>query len=658
MNLVSLSSLAPVLLAAPSTGLGGRTLAADGRSIALFPVQDRVGDSAAAAAIDLALRGELGRLGRLVGPGETRDALRRLRIRNGDRVAPLLLRRLGAELRADWLASATLHETDRSLVPGLTLSVRLYSTAHGGAPLDGLPRARAASIGGRVLGLGTIAEVEELAPLVARDLLRELPRAAGGAGAAVPREGASGAGSAPSPSSRSRDRRPGSPRSSAEAVTEAAQARLFADGVRLVSPNRLHDVLRRLQGGQWGGVTAETRAALARTAAADTILTGAVEAYDLGGGDGEPEPVVAIGLRLLEVVDRPDPLDGLRGAPRLGPPGPLPPGPHPLAGRPGLTGARGPRPPSRPGRRAGRPPNRRTTMTTRSLLAVSLCLGPVLFGGRAPALAGRARASSARRTRARRRGDGERRARLPGGPEAPPGAGAQRRRRGPPEQARPGPADVPARERHAPGPGGSRDGDGRGGSHPRPRGGSAREPGDRPPREGGDHEPGRGHGRGDPAGVRDGVPEDHLPDPHRPRAGEGGGCCGERSRRGRTSPHVAKESSVDPYGPKGGLVENLARIDTPHELAADRCSPSSPGALEGPVVTRIGYSVVRVESFVRRRPRAARGAEAVAADPGAAPQGGRPPRRPRHAPPRRAQDRDRRGRAGGDRRPSGCPTGG
>jgi hypothetical protein len=83
-------------------------------------------------------------------------------------------------------------------------------------------------------------------------------------------------------------------------VTEAAQARFFAEGVTLVSPNRLHDILRRLQGGRWGGVTAETRAVLGSSAGADTILTGNVEAYDLGGGEDEPEPSLTVALRLLE----------------------------------------------------------------------------------------------------------------------------------------------------------------------------------------------------------------------------------------------------------------------------------------------------------------------------------------------------------------------
>jgi hypothetical protein len=287
--------LALVTLAAPSAAHEGGTPAAAGRAIALFPVQDRAGDSGAAAAVDEALRSELSRHGRLVGPGETRDALRRLRIRNGDRVAPLLLRELGAGLAADWLASATLHEADRSLVPGLTLSVRLYSTDTGELLWTGF-RGESGLDRRKLLGLGTVAEIEDLARLVARDLLRDVPQTASGAApresrgsrlgtvAVVPFTGSTGS----------------QPTSSAEAVTEAAQARLFADGVRLVSPNRLHDVLRRLQGGQWGGVTAQTRAALEHTAAADTILTGAVETYELRGGETEPEPAVAIALRLLD----------------------------------------------------------------------------------------------------------------------------------------------------------------------------------------------------------------------------------------------------------------------------------------------------------------------------------------------------------------------
>lgn len=59
---------------------------------------------------------------------------------------------------------------------------------------------------------------------------------------------------------------------------------------------------------------------------------------------------------------------------------------------------------------------------------------------------------------------------------------------------------------------------------------------------------------------------------------------------------LAKESSVDQFGPRGGLVENLPRIDMPHELADDAFA-MSPGDLKGPFRTRIGWSNLRVESF-------------------------------------------------------------
>ncbi len=74
--------LGPVLLAAL-----GSLAAAPEPVFAVFPTQNRVGDAPAGAAVDEALRRELGRLGRIADPGKTRDALRRLRLRNGERAA-------------------------------------------------------------------------------------------------------------------------------------------------------------------------------------------------------------------------------------------------------------------------------------------------------------------------------------------------------------------------------------------------------------------------------------------------------------------------------------------------------------------------------------------------------------------------------------------
>jgi len=59
---------------------------------------------------------------------------------------------------------------------------------------------------------------------------------------------------------------------------------------------------------------------------------------------------------------------------------------------------------------------------------------------------------------------------------------------------------------------------------------------------------------------------------------------------------LARARSVDQYAPRGGLVENLARIDLPRELA-DEAFAASPGELRGPFATRLGWSLLRVESF-------------------------------------------------------------
>jgi len=293
-RLASLLALLGALASAPTRA------GSDGQSVVVaFAVQDRSGDSSAAAAFEEALRIELGTRGRLVDRDETRNAQRRLRLRNGDRAPASQLQRLGTELGADFLVSTTLHDADRRLVPSLTASARVYSGAtgtlvyaafRGGSGLDGET----------VLGLGAIEDLESLVPVVVRGLLEGLPPA--GDGALPPAAGALRAelGTlAIVPFSGSTARR--STRS-AEAVTEAARARLFDEGVAVVSPNETYEILRRLQAGAWGGVTAPTRDALREGAGVETILTGAVEAYETAGSESEPEPRVAVAVRLVDAA--------------------------------------------------------------------------------------------------------------------------------------------------------------------------------------------------------------------------------------------------------------------------------------------------------------------------------------------------------------------
>jgi peptidyl-prolyl cis-trans isomerase C len=67
-------------------------------------------------------------------------------------------------------------------------------------------------------------------------------------------------------------------------------------------------------------------------------------------------------------------------------------------------------------------------------------------------------------------------------------------------------------------------------------------------------------------------------------------------RSGAEIETLAKERSVDPYRLRGGLVENLARIDLQREVA-ELVFSLQPGEEGGPVRTDLGWSVVRLESF-------------------------------------------------------------
>lgn len=64
---------------------------------------------------------------------------------------------------------------------------------------------------------------------------------------------------------------------------------------------------------------------------------------------------------------------------------------------------------------------------------------------------------------------------------------------------------------------------------------------------------------------------------------------------------LVSERSVDPYKLRGGLVEDLARIDLQTDIATAAFA-AEPGELVGPIRTSIGWSVVRVESFADADP--------------------------------------------------------
>lgn len=260
-------------------------------AVAVFPPQDRVGDAPAAAAFEQALRFELRRFGRLADSETTRDALRSLRLRNGDDAAPDRLRQLGAGLGVQWLVSSTLHEADVAL-PFATASTRVYSAANGELVWAGF-RSGSGLDRTAILGLGRVSALGPLVRGLTHDLIEDLalarPRLAAASGEAGGRPAL-----ALVPFSGLAQQRA---TLNAELVTEAIRARLLAAGIASLSPNLCQQILRSVQGGRWGGVTADTRTSLRELGGARAILTGTVEAYDEG-----QSPRVAVGVRLIDTA--------------------------------------------------------------------------------------------------------------------------------------------------------------------------------------------------------------------------------------------------------------------------------------------------------------------------------------------------------------------
>ena len=271
-------------------------------SVALAPLSDRQGDPATAAVVEAAVAATLAAEGhRLVAPERLRDALRERRIRVVDDAAPEELAEVAAAVGADWLLTVTLHQSATFQTPRLALSGRAYDGGDGELLWSGF--AAASGLDHRsLLGLGVVTGLDELGrrtgTALAEDLLATLD---GGARRPAQRSAA--------PLGRIAVLPFGSVTSAAgtnaaETATEAVRSLLFHRGAELVSPSRVAAVLRQRRGVAWGGVDTATREALAAATGARWIVTGVVEAYEVGGGGGgEPEPHVALSLRLLATED-------------------------------------------------------------------------------------------------------------------------------------------------------------------------------------------------------------------------------------------------------------------------------------------------------------------------------------------------------------------
>ncbi len=286
-------AFAALLLAAPLAG------AARADRLALLSVEDRSGDEAVARVLEGALAEGLAAQHEILPLETVRDALRRRRIRSVDDASPATLRTLGRELGAQGFVTVTLHGVELQTSPRITASARLYDAASG--ELDRIAFASASGLDDRgLLGLGVTTDPTALAARVARRLLARLGAPAGNGPSArgpAPREPGAVLGAvAVVPFAGVSDTQA---TSAAQTVSEIARAVLSRDGVPLLSPNRVAQVLRERRLHAWGGVESEAREGLA-AAGASAVLVGSVEAWDVAGDGFEPEPVVALALRLLD----------------------------------------------------------------------------------------------------------------------------------------------------------------------------------------------------------------------------------------------------------------------------------------------------------------------------------------------------------------------
>lgn len=276
--------------------VAGELLAA---TVALLPVRRGARQPGVAEVVERAIAGELGAHATLVPAERTRDALRERRLRAPDNAGADELRGVAAELGADWLVIAAVHDAPEGLVPDLTLSARLYDGRNGRTVWSGVV-GRSGLDGSRLLGLGAVETMEALAPLAVAELTAPLfaamdgrspiaPRAAGGASerVAVVPFGALGF---------------------AEGVevavqaTETMRALLGEAGRPLAEPGCVGAAMRGPGGVRWGELDQPAREKMRADCAATLLVTGGVERWEISGSGVAPEPVVAVAVRLLDAA--------------------------------------------------------------------------------------------------------------------------------------------------------------------------------------------------------------------------------------------------------------------------------------------------------------------------------------------------------------------
>jgi len=277
-----------------------------GASMALLPVRDLTGDPVSVAVLKAALRAELSLEYELTDSEQLRDVLRRWRIRDARSVQPEMLSRVADELGVEWLFIATLHRCDLEPVPMVTVSGQVMRRGKGKLVWAGFQSLSGLDEVG-LLGRGWVGNLDVLEQMAAARLTgsfirraepkRRSPRPAsrlfrrealdiGSAGtiAVLPFEGATGVGAT----------------NAGLMVTDLAYAVLWRRGASLALPGAVDDLLGQAGVGLRGGIDATVRSSLLERLEADLLFTGTVETFDFIQQSADPEPAVALAVRLIE----------------------------------------------------------------------------------------------------------------------------------------------------------------------------------------------------------------------------------------------------------------------------------------------------------------------------------------------------------------------
>lgn len=303
---LALLALAAPLLTPSVAGESAQVRSEERPVLLVLPIQDRVGDPEAALLAEGAIRATLRH--RFVLPETTlvRDAMREERLRDPGKLRPSLVAGLAETVRAQEVLVVTLLASGGREIPVVTLSAQALEPGDielswaGFVARDGLDSEAA-------LGVGRVDSHEELVSEAGRALALDFLERRGPSADHLPplqtvyrRRDLAFAELSPAvvvPFGASLRRQSAA---AAQIATDLTLASLHAQGVRILWPGALHELLIHKLHPSIGEVRPSDRALMRSALSARALVTGEVEYRHLGGTTERPQPEVGFGARVID----------------------------------------------------------------------------------------------------------------------------------------------------------------------------------------------------------------------------------------------------------------------------------------------------------------------------------------------------------------------